>query len=81
MIFDEATSSLDTESEILIQKSINSMKGQRTIVIIAHRLSTIKECDYIYLLKKGRIVEEGNFDELYGDKNSHFHSMCQKQNL
>ena len=81
MIFDEATSSLDTESEILIQKSINSMKGQRTIVIIAHRLSTIKECDYIYLLKKGRIVEEGNFDELYGDKNSHFYSMCQKQNL
>jgi len=81
MIFDEATSSLDTESETLIQKSINSMKGQRTIVIIAHRLSTIKECDYIYLLKKGRIAEEGNFDELYGDKNSHFYSMCQKQNL
>jgi ABC-type multidrug transport system fused ATPase/permease subunit len=81
MIFDEATSSLDTESEKLIQKSIKTMKGQRTIIIIAHRLSTIKDCDYIYLLKKGRIVEEGSFIEMYGDRNSHFYSICQAQNL
>jgi len=81
IIFDEATSSLDTESEKLIQKSINAMKGQRTIIIIAHRLSTIKDCDYIYLLKKGRIVEEGSFVEMYGDRNSHFYSICQAQNL
>jgi len=81
MIFDEATSSLDTESERIVQESINSMKGQRTTVIIAHRLSTIRNCDYIYVLNKGRIVEEGEFDELYSDKNSQFYSMCQKQNL
>jgi ABC-type multidrug transport system fused ATPase/permease subunit len=81
MIFDEATSSLDTESELLIQQSINSLKGERTIVIIAHRLSTVRNCDYIYVLKEGRIVEEGSFDELYGDESSCFYSMCQAQNL
>jgi subfamily B ATP-binding cassette protein MsbA len=81
MIFDEATSSLDTESEQLIQQSINSLKGGRTIVLIAHRLSTVKNCDYIYVLKEGRIVEEGIFDELYGDTNSRFYSMCKAQNL
>jgi subfamily B ATP-binding cassette protein MsbA len=81
MIFDEATSALDTESEQLIQQSINSLKGERTIVIIAHRLSTVRKCDYIYVLKDGRIVEEGSFDDLYGDKNSRFYSMCQMQHL
>jgi subfamily B ATP-binding cassette protein MsbA len=81
MIFDEATSSLDTESEMLIQQSINSMKGERTIVIIAHRLSTVKNCDYIYVLKDGRVVDEGSFDELSKDKNSIFSKMCQAQNM
>jgi len=81
MIFDEATSALDTESEQLIQQSINSLKGERTIVIIAHRLSTVRNCDYIYVLKEGRIVGEGSFDELYKDKNSIFSKMCQAQNL
>jgi subfamily B ATP-binding cassette protein MsbA len=81
MIFDEATSSLDTESEMLIQQSINSMKGERTIVIIAHRLSTVKNCDYIYVMRAGRIVEEGSFNELYGDRNTCFYSMCLAQNL
>jgi subfamily B ATP-binding cassette protein MsbA len=81
MIFDEATSALDTESEQLIQQSINSLKGERTVVIIAHRLSTVKNCDYIYVLKEGRIVDEGSFDELYNDRNSIFSKMCQAQNL
>jgi len=81
MIFDEATSSLDTESELLIQRSINSLKGERTIVIIAHRLSTVRNCDYIYVMRAGRIVEEGSFDELYRDENSSFYSMCLDQNL
>jgi len=81
MILDEATSALDTESEMLIQQSINSLKGDRTIVVIAHRLSTVRNCDCIYVLKAGRIVEEGSFDELYGDKNSRFYSMCQAQIL
>jgi subfamily B ATP-binding cassette protein MsbA len=81
MIFDEATSALDTESEQLIQRSINSLKGERTVMIIAHRLSTVRDCDVIYVLKDGRIVEEGSFDELYKDTSSRFYSMCQKQNM
>jgi len=81
IILDEATSALDTESELLIQQSINSLKGNRTIVVIAHRLSTVKNCDYIYVLKEGWIAEEGSFDELYRDTNSRFYSMCQAQNI
>ncbi len=81
MIFDEATSSLDTESEKFIQNSINSMMGKKTLIIIAHRLSTIRHCDYIYVLKEGRIVNEGGFDELYEDKDSIFSKMCQAQNV
>jgi subfamily B ATP-binding cassette protein MsbA len=81
MIFDEATSSLDTESEQLIQQSINSLKGERTVVIIAHRLSTVRNCDYIYVLKDGRIAEEGSFNKLYRDEKSSFYNMCQAQNL
>ena len=51
------------------------------IVIIAHRLSTVRNCDYIYVLKDGRIVEEGSFDELYRDTDSLFYNMCLIQNL
>lgn len=81
MIFDEATSSLDTESEQYIQKSIDAMMGKCTIIIIAHRLSTIKNCDYIYVLSKGRIVEEGKFNELYSLDNGIFKKMCLAQQL
>ena len=81
MIFDEATSSLDTESEMLIQNSINSMKGTCTVVIIAHRLSTIKNCDYIYVLNEGRVVEEGSFTQLCDDRDSSLFRMIQAQKL
>ena len=81
MIFDEATSSLDTESERYIQKSIDAMMGKCAIIIIAHRLSTIKKCDYIYVLSKGRIVEEGKFDELYSLSNGVFRKMCLVQQI
>jgi len=81
MIFDEATSSLDTESEQYIQKSIDAMMGKCTMIIIAHRLSTIKNCDYIYVLSKGRIVEEGKFDKLYFIKNGLFRKMCLAQQI
>ena len=81
MIFDEATSSLDTESEMLIQKSINSLKGTCTVVIIAHRLSTIKNCDYIYVLNEGRVAEEGSFTQLCDNRNSSLFRMIQAQEL
>ena len=81
IIFDEATSSLDTESEKYIQESINNMKGNRTLIIIAHRLSTIKNCDIIYVLSKGRVVEQGNFKQLYNTPDSIFKKMCTEQQL
>ena len=64
LIFDEATSALDQESERLIQKSINSLAGQKTIIIIAHRLTTVKNADRIIVMVKGKIVESGIHDEL-----------------
>jgi len=80
-IFDEATSSLDTKSENLIQKSINNLVGKQTIIIIAHRLSTVKKCDYIYVLDKGRIIQEGSWKTLMSNPNSIFKEMCQLQGI
>ena len=64
LIFDEATSSLDGISEKLIMNSINKFTGKKTIIIIAHRLETIKNCDSIFLLKNGEIIDSGSYNEL-----------------
>jgi subfamily B ATP-binding cassette protein MsbA len=64
LILDEATSSLDTESERLVQDAINNMMQNRTCVVIAHRLSTIRHANEIVVLQKGTIVERGNHEEL-----------------
>ena len=64
IILDEATSSLDTESEALIQKSLTQLIKDRTTIVIAHRLSTIKKADQILVIESGKIVERGNHDEL-----------------
>ena len=64
LILDEATSNIDTESEIIIQKAIKEITSNRTSIIIAHRLATIKNADHILLLEDGEIVESGNHDDL-----------------
>lgn len=64
IILDEATSNLDTESEALIQKSLNELVKDRTTIVIAHRLSTIRKADQILVIEAGRIVERGSHEEL-----------------
>lgn len=64
LILDEATSAVDTETETEIQKALNKIAGTRTLIVIAHRLSTVKRADKILVLDNGRIVEEGNHEEL-----------------
>ncbi len=64
LILDEATSSLDTESERLVQDAIDNLMQQRTSLVIAHRLSTVRHANLILVLQKGKIVERGSHDEL-----------------
>jgi subfamily B ATP-binding cassette protein MsbA len=81
LILDEATSSLDTESEQLIQKSIDNLSGKMSIFIIAHRLSTIKNADQIILIDKGKIEEIGTFNELYNKNESALKKLINMQNI
>ena len=68
MILDEATANIDTETELLIQDSLEKMKNIGTMLIVAHRLSTIQHCDNIILLDQGQIVEQGNHQTLLSQK-------------
>ena len=64
LILDEATANVDSYSEMKIQKALNSLLQGRTAIVIAHRLATIRECDRILVLHHGRLVEEGDHDQL-----------------
>jgi ATP-binding cassette subfamily B protein len=64
LIFDEATSSLDSESEKLVQDAINNLIASKTAIVIAHRLSTVVKADKIIVLKDGEIIESGTHKEL-----------------
>ena len=66
LILDEATSAVDNETEAALQRSITKVSQNRTTVIIAHRLSTIRNADRIIVLDNGKIVEDGNHEELVG---------------
>ena len=78
IIFDEATSNIDTETEALIQDSLKKMMNIGTMLIVAHRLSTIQHCDKIIVLKKGKIIESGTHLELL-DKRGHYYNLYQLQ--
>ena len=79
MVFDEATSSLDGLSEKKIMDAIKNLSGQKTILIIAHRLSTLKNCDTIYFMENGKIVDSGNYSYLIS-KNKLFKKMSENYN-
>ncbi len=72
LILDEATSSLDTESESFIQESLDTLLKGRTTLVIAHRLSTIRKADQILVIEKGKIVERGTHDELIKTKGRYY---------
>ena len=68
LILDEATSSIDTRTEVLIQNAMNSLMQNRTSFVIAHRLSTIRDADLILVMKDGDIIEQGNHMQLLEKK-------------
>lgn len=72
LILDEATSSIDTHTEILVQQGIETLLKGRTSFVIAHRLSTIKKADRIFVINHGKICEEGNHDELMAKKGAYY---------
>ena len=72
LILDEATSSIDTRTEIRIQRAFNKMMKGRTTFIVAHRLSTIKEADCILVMNAGKIIEQGNHEELLAKKGFYY---------
>ncbi|MBI3634338.1 MAG: ABC transporter ATP-binding protein [Candidatus Yonathbacteria bacterium] len=78
LVLDEATSALDNESELLVQKAINELRGKVTVFIIAHRLSTIMNADRLLVLRGGRIEEEGKPQDLLQNKDSYFYKVNKK---
>ncbi len=73
MILDEATANIDTETEVLIQDSLEKMMNVGTMLIVAHRLSTVQHADNIIVLHKGKIMESGNHQELLAKKGLYYH--------
>ena len=70
--FDEATSALDTQSEKLVQDALNKLAADSTSLAIAHRISTIRDCDVIFVIKDGKVVEQGNYDKLQSNRGEFF---------
>ena len=79
LILDEATSSLDSESEHLVQEGLEKLMENRTTFIIAHRLSTIKDCDRIIVLEKGEIKEIGSHNDLMAIENGAYRKLKEMQ--
>ena len=71
-VLDEATSSVDTRTEVLIQRAMAALRSERTSFVIAHRLSTIRDADTILVMEHGQIVEQGSHDELLAASGAYY---------
>jgi ABC-type multidrug transport system fused ATPase/permease subunit len=80
LIFDEATSSLDANSERKVQEAIEALHGKRTVIVVAHRLVTMAHADHIYVLENGSLTEEGTHEKLKS-RNGLYSRLCEKQSL
>jgi ABC-type multidrug transport system fused ATPase/permease subunit len=80
LLMDESTSALDNTTQREVLKAVRGLAGTRTIVMIAHRLSTIRQCDRIIVLDKGRIIEDGSYDELIA-KDGFFAELVERQRV
>jgi len=79
LVLDEATSSLDSESELLIQDALDKLMKEKTVIVIAHRLSTIRKMDRIITVDDGRVIEDGSHEELLKKKDGVYHKLWQLQ--
>jgi len=79
LILDEATSNLDTESEALVQDALHRLMQDRTTLVIAHRLATVRDSDQILVVDQGRVVQQGQHEELAGDKGGLYFRLLQRQ--
>ena len=81
MVLDEATSSIDTHTEKLIEKGMDELMKGRTTFVIAHRLSTVRNADAIIVLEHGQIIERGNHDDLIAQKGRYYQLYTGKAEL
>jgi ABC-type multidrug transport system fused ATPase/permease subunit len=81
LLMDEATSSLDSESEVLVQKALDRLMQDRTSIVVAHRLSTIKNAHQIVVLDKGKIVQTGSHSALMEQKEGLYHKLVLLQDM
>jgi ABC-type multidrug transport system fused ATPase/permease subunit len=72
VVLDEPTSALDPQNEQMVTETLRSLKGKRTVVIVSHRLSTVSDCDRIYLMEEGRVVEQGTHESLIARRGAYY---------